>query len=81
MSLPRNHAAVVVLASPALALHLPLHRERLAAARLPVREDAHAVPVHHALQQRLYLLEHPPLRRLQVEYLVVSCTCSFRALP
>ena len=39
--------------------HAALHGEGLAGASLPVREDAEAEAVHHALQQRLGVLDVP----------------------
>jgi len=36
----------------------PLHRERLARARLPIREDAHVVSIQRALNELGDLLKH-----------------------
>ena len=48
-------------------LRVAVHGVRLARARLPVREDAHVVPVEAALCQVLRVLEHLRLGRVGAE--------------
>ncbi len=51
-------------------LHTALHCVSLARASLSVGEDAEPVPIHHALQQRLYFAEDARLRRVVHQHFV-----------